>query len=110
MGGMRKFRVSGKNITVYVYSDPDAVESILVGPDHVIVIASRDLTEEEANSRIDGYGIFDIKPRCSICGRRHYYYRMGTGPDGLINTVCGSCDPSVKFAIAYFEAIDRLFA
>jgi hypothetical protein len=109
MGKTRKFtkRVSGRNITVYVYSDPDAVESILVGPNHIIVI-SRDLTEEEANSYIDG--IFDIKPRCSICSRRHYYYRVGIGPDGLINTVCGRCDPSVKFAVAYFEAIDQLFA
>jgi len=110
MGKMRKFtrRVSGKSIAVYVYSDPDAVESILVGPDHIIVIANRELTEEEANSRIDGF--FDIKPKCSICGRRHYYYRMGIGLDGLINTVCGRCDPSVKFAVAYFEAIDRLLA
>ncbi len=99
-----------KYFTVYVYSDPDAAESMLIGPGYIIIIANRDLTAEEADSRIDKF--FDLT-KCVRCGRKggNNYFRIEIRPDGIVDrAVCGDCDPAIKFAMAYFYAIDPLIA
>jgi hypothetical protein len=96
----------GKYFTVYVYNDPDAAESMLIGPEHIIMITNR---TEEINSRINRF--FDLRPTCVRCRRYYKYFRVEMGPDGSIDrAICGSCDLSIKFAVAYFEAIDPLIA
>ncbi len=38
------------------------------------------------------------------------YFRVEIRPDGDVgHAVCGDCDPTIKFAVAYFEVIDPLF-
>jgi len=98
----------GKHFTVYVYTDPDATESMLLGPKHIVVIANRDLTMEEVDNRVNRF--FYLDPKCMRCGLKYYdYFRVEMGPDGgIVRAVCGNCDPSAKFAVAYFEAIDPL--
>ena len=99
-----------KYFTVYVYKDPNAMESMIIGPKHIIMIANRDLTETEIDSRINRF--FDLDPTCVRCLRKYYgdYFRVEIRPDGDIGrAVCGDCDPTIKFAVAYFEVIDPLF-
>jgi len=100
-----------KYFTVYVYKDPNAAESILIGPKHIIKITNRDLTEE-IDSRINKF--FDLDPTCVRCLRKYYgdnYFRVEIRLDGDVSrAVCGDCDPTIKFAMAYFEAIDPLIA
>jgi hypothetical protein len=95
--------------TVYVYKDPNAAESMLIGPKHIIMITNRDLT---IDSRINRF--FDLDSTCVRCGRKYYgdnYFRVEIRPDGDVGcAVCGDCDPTIKFAVAYFEVIDPLIA
>jgi hypothetical protein len=101
-----------KYFTVYVYKDPNAAESMMIGPKHIIMIANRDLTTEEIDSRINKF--FDLDTTCVRCLRKYYgdnYFRVEIRPDGDVGrVVCGDCDPTIKFAVAYFEAIDPLIA
>ncbi len=103
---VRRAKYFDKHFTVFVYSDPNAVvESILAGPKHIIII-TRELTE--IDSRIDRL----FEPTCIKCYRKYSgnYFRVEIRPDGGVgNAVCGDCDPTVRFAVAYFEVIDPLF-
>ncbi len=104
---IRVVKYFDKPFTVYVYSDPDAAESILIGSEYIIIVANRDLTAEEADSRIDKF--FDLGPKCARCGRRYYnYFRVEMQDGGVVRSICGNCDPTIKFAAAYFDAIDSL--
>jgi hypothetical protein len=98
-----------KYFTVYVYKDPNAAESMLIGSQHIIMITNR---TEEIDSRINKF--FDLDPTCVRCLRKYYgsnYFRVEIRPDGDVGrAVCGDCDPTIKFAVAYFEAIDPLIA
>jgi hypothetical protein len=107
MGKIQKFvrrAKYGKYFTVYVYSDPNAMESIMVGPKHIIIITNRD----EVDSYINRF--FDLDPTCVRCRKYgNKYFRVEIRPDGDVGrVVCGDCDPTIKFAVAYFEVIDPL--
>ncbi len=111
MGKIQKFarRVAkyfDKYFTVYVYKDPNATE-MLIGPKHIIIITNRD----EVDSYINRF--FDLDPTCVRCLRKYgnNYFRVEIRPDGDVGrVVCGDCDPTIKFAVAYFEVIDPLIA
>ncbi len=96
---------SDKYFVVYVYSDPNvAVGSMLVGPKYVVITTANNLTE--ADSYIDNF--FKIEPTCMRCRSKYRgdnYFRIEIKPDS-IDAVCGECDPTVKFAVKYFELID----
>ena len=96
-----------KYFTVYVYSDPDAAESVLMGPKYIIITANSDLRPEEAGGLIDK--LFDLDLRCVRCGRRYYnYFRVEMQNGSVVRAICGYCDPTIRFAVAYFDAIDPL--
>ncbi len=107
MGKIQKFDIKhNKYFIVYVYSDPSVVESMLVGPKYVVITTTNDLTE--VDSRIDKF--FEINPTCMKCRSKYRgdnYFRIEIKPDG-IDAVCGKCDPTVKFAVKYFELIDLI--
>jgi hypothetical protein len=44
------------------------------------------------------------------CGLKYGYFRAEIEFDDVKRVICGNCDPSVKFAVAYFNAIDPLVA
>jgi hypothetical protein len=109
MGKIQKFvrRVANdKYFTVFVYSDPNAMEQMLVGPEHTIIITNRD----EVDSYINRF--FDLDLTCVRCRKYgNKYFRVEIRPDGDVGrAVCGDCDPTIKFAVAYFEVIDPLIA
>jgi hypothetical protein len=111
MGKVQKFirrvpKYFDKSFTVYVYSDPDAAESMLIGSEYIIIVANRDLTAEEVDSRIDKF--FDLGPKCVRCGRYYNYFRVEMNDGNVVRAVCGNCDPTIRFAVAYFDAIDPL--
>jgi transcription elongation factor Elf1 len=96
-----------KRFTIYVCKGPNVTESMLIGPKNIIIITNRDLTETEIDRLIDRF--FELDPPCIRCRLRYgaNYFRVEIKPDGDIgDAVCGDCDPSVKFAVAYFENID----
>jgi hypothetical protein len=106
MGKIQKFvrRTKYGNFTVFIYRDPNATESMLIGPNHIIII-----NRDEVDSYINKF--FDLDPTCVRCHRKYgNYFRVEIRPDGFGRAVCGDCDPTIKFAVAYFEVIDPLIA
>jgi hypothetical protein len=95
----------GKRFTVYAVKSP--IKSMLIGPKHVIV---NGLTETEIDRLIDRF--FELDPVCVRCRFKYdgtNYFRVEIKPNGDIgHAICGNCDPTVKFAVAYIETIDLI--
>jgi hypothetical protein len=91
----------GRYFTVYI-CNAGARPMMLIGDDYIVT----NLTEAE----IEGYINRAFAETCRRCRRRSNYFRVEIGDGNVDNIICGECDPTIKFAVAYFKAIDPLIA
>ena len=103
-----------KTIVFVSIHDRAVPEAVIIGPvryftRRVLVVTHRNLTESEADALVKK--VIKTEMRCHKCGFYGDYFKVGI-KDGELDVgsaVCGDCDPSVKYTLGLYEAIDIAF-
>jgi hypothetical protein len=106
---VRFFEWNIKTIVFMAVHDAPISETVIVGPTRyftrrVLITTHRDLSEAEAERLVAGTLKSDM--RCHKCGRYGEYTKVDLKSG---EAVCDSCDPSARYSLAIYEAVDIAF-
>ncbi len=111
---VRSYKWNIKDIVFVTVHDRPIQEAVIVGPvryftRRVLVVTGRDLSEVEVDCLVSK--VLKSDRRCHKCGYSGAYLKVDIkdGRPDLSTAVCGDCDPSVRYSLALFEAIDIAF-
>jgi len=105
---VRFFEWNIKTIIFVAVHDTPISETVIVGPTRyftrrALIMTHRDLSEGEAEKLVAG----TLKSvRCGKCGRYGEYTKVDLKSG---EAVCDNCDPSARYTLAIYEAVDIAF-
>jgi hypothetical protein len=110
---VRRYEWNIKTIVYVAVHDRPITETIIVGPVRYftrrVLVTSRNISEAEVDRLVSR--VLESDVRCRVCGRYGQYTKVdikGGEPD-LNTAVCDDCDPSARYALGLYEAIDIAF-
>jgi hypothetical protein len=97
-----------KTVIFVAVHDAPIPETAILGPTRyftrrVLVMTNRDWSEGEAERLGE---VIKSDRRCRICGRYGEYSKVDLKSG---EAVCDNCDPSARYTLAIYEAIDTAF-